>query len=173
MPKASALWKKITHLSPSPVFPCILSWTISMTHIILVDSFDWLTPLPLKKSTFVVNQKRHPNHKVKKASIGTYKVIPWEYCATTMEAVEKLRAEVKDVQIVSIELDDSAVLYSSIEYKAPCAVILGNETTGISEDVMKASDYVAYLPMFGYNTSMNVIVSGAIAAYHIHRELFK
>ena len=50
------------------------------------------------------------------------------------------------------ELDDSAVLYSSIEYKAPCAVILGNETTGISEDVMKASDYVAYLPCLLYTS---------------------
>lgn len=127
--------------------------------------------LAIEKIFICGESETPPNHKVKKASIGTYKVVPWEYCATTMEAVEKLRAEVEGVQIVSVELDDSAVLYSSIEYTAPCALILGNETTGISEEVMKASDYVAYLPMFGYNTSMNVIVSGAIAAYHVREQL--
>lgn len=127
--------------------------------------------LAIEKIFICGESETPPNHKVKKASIGTYKVVPWEYCATTIEAVEKLRSEIKDIQIVSVELDDSAVLYSDVAYAAPCALILGNETTGISADVMKASDYVAYLPMYGYNTSMNVIVSGAIIAYHVRERL--
>src|SRR3990167_10572134 len=32
-----------------------------------------------------------PNHKIKKASIGTYKVVPWVYKKSTVEAIEELR----------------------------------------------------------------------------------
>src|SRR5437773_9452460 len=32
-----------------------------------------------------------PNAKIKKASIGTYKVVPWEYKKTAREAVQDLR----------------------------------------------------------------------------------
>src|SRR3990172_10252116 len=32
-----------------------------------------------------------PNHKIKKASIGTYKIVPWEYKKTTKEAIVALR----------------------------------------------------------------------------------
>ena len=32
-----------------------------------------------------------PNSKIKKASIGTYKVVPWEYKKTAKEAIEELR----------------------------------------------------------------------------------
>ena len=127
--------------------------------------------LAIEKLFICGESETPPNHKVKKASIGTYKVVPWEYCTTTLEAINKLRADIKNIQFVSVELDDSAVLYSSIEYKAPCALVLGNETTGISQEVLQASDHIAYLPMYGYNTSMNVIVSGAIAAYHCVHQL--
>src|SRR3989344_1803123 len=32
-----------------------------------------------------------PNHKIKKASIGTYKIVPWEYKRSSKEAIEELR----------------------------------------------------------------------------------
>ena len=32
-----------------------------------------------------------PNSKIKKASIGTYKVVPWEYCKTAADAIKKLK----------------------------------------------------------------------------------
>lgn len=107
-----------------------------------------------------------PNPRIKKASIGTYKVVPWEYCATTMEAIEKLRTEVPGVQIISIELAENSVPYTQYSYTAPYALVLGSETHGVSEDVLKASDAVVELPMHGYNISLNVIVSAAVVAYH-------
>ncbi len=158
-------------LEPIPRFPIYFILDNIYDTYNIGGLFRLADALAIEKIFICGESETPPNHKVKKASIGTYKVVPWEYCETTMEAIEKLRTEVKDIQIVSIELDDSAVLYSSIEYKAPCALVLGNETTGISSEVMKASDHVAYLPMFGYNTSMNVIVSGAIAAYDCRNRL--
>lgn len=129
--------------------------------------------LSIEKIYICGESETPPNHKIKKASIGTYKIVPWEYCSTTLEAVEKVRKDVKNVQVISIELDDTAQPYTSISYTSPCALILGNETSGISPEVMQASDAISYIPMFGYNVSMNVIVSAAIAAYHVHTQLFQ
>lgn len=107
-----------------------------------------------------------PNPRIKKASIGTYKVVPWEYCATTLEAIQKLRADVPDIQIVSIELTDNSLPYTKYPYRLPLALVVGSETHGVSSDVLKASDAVVDLPMHGYNISLNVIVSAAVVAYH-------
>jgi tRNA G18 (ribose-2'-O)-methylase SpoU len=44
-----------------------------------------------------------PNHKIKKASIGTYKIVPWEYCKTATQAIEQLRK----AYVPSVILSDS------------------------------------------------------------------
>ncbi len=124
--------------------------------------------LAVRKIFLCGQSETPPNHRIKKASIGTYKVVPWEYCNTTLEAIEKLRNDVPDVQVVSVELSDNSVPYDEFGYKAPCAIVVGNETHGISPEVINASDGVVDLPMHGYNISLNVIVSGAIVAYHAH-----
>lgn len=109
-----------------------------------------------------------PNHKIKKASIGTYKIVPWEYKATTIQAIQTLKDE--GVQIIAIEQDKRSTPYNTYEYHfpdKPIALVLGNETRGCSSEVLNACDAIIELPMFGLNTSLNVIVSGAIVAYHI------
>ena len=37
-----------------------------------------------------------PNSRIKKASIGTYKVVPWEYKKTAGEAIGELRSNIKN-----------------------------------------------------------------------------
>ena len=106
-----------------------------------------------------------PNHRIQKASVGTYKVVEWRYRNIAMEAIEELREEVPQIQIVSIELTEGAIPYTAFDFKLPCALVVGNETFGVSEAALKASDAVVKLPMYGYNTSLNVIVSAAVVAY--------
>lgn len=112
-----------------------------------------------------------PNSRILKASIGTYKVVPWRYFNTTREAIDYLRDSVPGIQIVSIERTEGSVPYTHFAYHAPLALIAGNETHGISEDVLSASDAIVELPMNGYNISLNVIVSAAIVGYHAYNVL--
>jgi tRNA G18 (ribose-2'-O)-methylase SpoU len=110
-----------------------------------------------------------PNHRIKKASINTTEWVPWEYCDTALDAIVKLRKEVPGIQIVSVELDDRSVPYDEIPYTFPVALIVGHETTGVTEEAMKASDYIAEMPMWGINVSMNVMVSLGIMLYEVMR----
>ena len=121
-----------------------------------------------------------PNSKIKKASIGTYKVVPWEYKKTAREAIEELKsgaktsavksssfqkAETAEVKIIAVEQAKNSIPYTKADYLMPIALILGNETYGVTEETLKLADQIVEIPMWGINRSLNVIVSAAIVSY--------
>lgn len=112
------------------------------------------------------NSETPPNHKIEKASIGTYKVVPWRYYKTTTQAIKALRSQVPDIKIVAIEQDKKAVPYTEFTFTTPLAFIAGHETHGITPEVLKEADAIVTIPMHGINISLNVIVATGIVAYH-------
>lgn len=108
-----------------------------------------------------------PHHRIKKASINTTEWVPWVYKKTALDAINELRQKVKDIQIVSVEQNDRSIPYDEIEYKFPVAFIIGHETDGVSQEAMEASDYIAEMPMWGINISLNVMVSLGIILYKV------
>ena len=118
-----------------------------------------------------------PNHKIAKASVGTYKIVPWEYRSTTVEAIEQLRTLYaategeSSLKIVSIEQAKGSIPYTEYDYSFPLALIVGNETHGVCAEALAASDAIVELPMHGINKSLNVIVSAAIVGFHVYNKL--
>ncbi len=126
-----------------------------------------------------------PNSKIKKASIGTYKVVPWEYKKTVKEAIDDLKSKAKtsavkslsleqaetaevnqtEIQIIAVEQVKNSIPYQKADYSFPIALIFGNETYGITEETLKLADQIVEIPMWGVNKSLNVIVSAAIVSY--------
>jgi 23S rRNA (guanosine2251-2'-O)-methyltransferase len=112
-----------------------------------------------------------PNHRIKKASINTTEWVKWKYEETATEAIKDLKSKVKNIQIVAVEQDNKSVSYTEIAYKLPIAFVVGNETTGCSKDTLAACDKIAEIPMWGVNTSLNVIISLGIVSYHAAKNL--
>lgn len=108
-----------------------------------------------------------PNPRIKKASINTTEVVDWEYRETAEEAIKDLRFKIKDLQIVAIEQTSVSTQYDKFEYKLPICLVVGNETYGVSPEVLKMVDGIVELPMFGINISLNVMVSLGIVLYRI------
>src|SRR6185437_9490356 len=81
-----------------------------------------------------------PHHRIKKASINTTEWVPWEYKKTALDAINELRKNVHDIQIISVEQNDRSVPYDEIAYTFPVALIIGHETDGVSQEAMEASD---------------------------------
>jgi len=48
----------------------------------------------------------------------------------------------------------------------PLALVVGNETYGVTKETLKEVDQIVEIPMWGVNRSLNVIVSAAIVGYH-------
>lgn len=106
-----------------------------------------------------------PNHRIKKASINTTEVVDWEYSESAFLTIKKLKKEVKNIQIISVEQAAGSVQYDKFEYKIPICLVVGHESDGVSQEVLDISDAIVELPMFGINTSLNVMVSLGIVLY--------
>ncbi|HJY98246.1 MAG TPA: TrmH family RNA methyltransferase [Patescibacteria group bacterium] len=112
-----------------------------------------------------------PNSRIHKAAVGTEEWVPWEKAENTIELVKKLKS--KGVGIISVEQDARSIPYTLLSTKIdfPVAIVVGNETGGISESVLAASDVIVELPMFGVNKSLNVWGSAAVVAYQVLESL--
>ena len=73
--------------------------------------------------------------------------------------------------IVAVEQDERSVSYTQIQYAAPTALIVGNETYGVLPETLKLATHIAEIPMWGVNKSLNVIVSAAIVSFEAMRQL--
>ncbi len=108
-----------------------------------------------------------PNHRIKKASINTMEIVDWEYASTAVEAIKSLKLKKKNLQVIAVEQAAGSIQYDKFEYKLPICLVVGHETTGVSREVLKLVDAIVELPMFGLNTSLNVMVSLGIVLYKV------
>lgn len=108
-----------------------------------------------------------PNHRIKKASINTTEWVEWEYAASVSDAIKNLKFKIKNLQVIAIEQSKKSVPYDQFDYQLPICLIVGNETTGVSKEVLDICDGVVELPMFGVNKSLNVMVSLGIVLYQV------
>ncbi len=123
-----------------------------------------------KKILLCAGSETPPNHRIKKASINTTEIVEWEYFASTLEAITSLRKQVPEIKIVAVELAENSIPYTEYKYQLPVALLVGHESFGVSDEIMKACDAVVELPMYGVNISLNVMVSLAIALYEVLRQ---
>lgn len=131
--------------------------------------------LAVEKMYLCGEMETPPNSRILKASIGTYKVVPWEYKPTAKEAIAELRAlkGEKPVSIYAVEQSPDSVNYQEVSYTKPVALIVGNETYGVLPETMALADKTVEIPMWGINKSLNVIVSAAIVSYWVAGKIIK
>lgn len=125
--------------------------------------------LGVKKVFLCGETETPPNSRIKKASINTTEWVEWQYLPSAKSAIDNLQLIIDDLTIVAVEQDNLSVPYTEIDYKLPIVLIVGNETTGISKEVLGMCDYIAEIPMWGVNTSLNVIISLGIVSYQAVR----
>ncbi len=106
-----------------------------------------------------------PNIKIHRASVGTDKWVPWQYCHSAVEAIKKVKSQSRKCKIVAIEQTKGSKDFRKMEYKEPIAFVVGHETSGVSKEVLDECDEIVELPMYGINVSLNVMVSLAIILY--------
>ena len=114
-----------------------------------------------------------PNSKINKTSRSTEKYVDYEYFDNAKTLLDKLKAS--GSFIISLEITSSSIAINSdefakyISHKSPACLILGSENTGVSEDLLSLSDITVHIPMYGNNSSMNVISAASIACFEITR----
>ncbi len=102
---------------------------------------------------------------VGKAALGAEESVQWEAAVDPIAVLLGLRAS--GVTIVAIEQSPRAVDYKTLAFTGDVAFVLGNEVTGISEELLALADHVAEIPMQGMKESLNVSVAGGIALFRM------
>ena len=116
-----------------------------------------------------------PNSKINKTSRSTEKYVDFEYYENAETLVKNLKSS--GTHIISLEITSSSLAIDSAEFikattdKKPASLILGSENAGISEALLSLSDVTTFIPMFGNNSSMNVIAAASIACFELTRNL--
>jgi 23S rRNA (guanosine2251-2'-O)-methyltransferase len=126
-----------------------------------------------------------PSSRIHKSAVGTEEWVPWRYCDSAKEALERLKNQDPRFKIIAVEQDKRAILlpdlFSQTSPLAPLlisgegnkrgevamAVVVGHETEGVSKEVLDMADVIVEIPMWGVNKSLNVIVSLGIVLYKI------
>jgi len=114
------------------------------------------------------------NRQVQKSSLNTCFLVEWEHLSSInllfqqdgiFIALEELSSNTEfEHKVSSLSKLASQKLYES---NVPIFVIIGSERFGISENVLEKSNLIVSIPMYGVNTSMNVINALAIMCYFI------
>ena len=116
-----------------------------------------------------------PNAKIKKASPSTAKYVAYE----THASAEILVSCLKESGSFSIALETTSLsmtigsdqFQQKIRDNQPVCLIIGSENTGVSETLLSLADMTTHIPMYGNNSSMNVISAASIVCYEISRNL--
>lgn len=99
-----------------------------------------------------------------KTSLGAEKTVAWEACELG-ELLKRLKKE--GVELVAVEQSADALDYKNFAPKGECALILGSETEGVPQEILKKMDAVIEIPMRGTKESLNVSVAGGIVLYRL------
>ncbi len=107
-----------------------------------------------------------PNDKkVAKTALGAEKSVPWEYRKQAWRLLERLKKD--EVQIIALEQTKKSVDYRKFKPRFPMALMVGNEIRGLSKAVLKYTDKIIEIPMFGKKESLNVSVAVGIAIFKL------
>ena len=101
-----------------------------------------------------------------RASLGGIFTVP-TVCASSEEAIAWLRA--RGIRILTAQLQDSSWYYD-IDMTGGTALVMGTESTGLTDIWRTAADAHIRIPMLGRLDSLNVSVSAAILLFEAVRQ---
>jgi len=112
-----------------------------------------------------------PKYKIRKAARSTENHIPYEYVESPIDVLEHLKT--LDYTIVALEITARSknIREFIIPERQKTCLIIGSENLGIAEELLNLADHHIHIPMYGKNSSMNVITSCAIAVHELIQHL--
>lgn len=109
--------------------------------------------------------------KMTKTSRATEKVVSHQINDSAIEVVKILKA--KNYSIISLEITSNSkpIHEFLVTKKLPIALVIGDENFGVSNAILKVSDAIIHIDMFGQNSSMNVVQATNITLYEMTKQL--
>ncbi len=109
-----------------------------------------------------------PSAEISKTALGSVNTVPFLHAPSIHSALDELLEG--GWRLCAVELATPSRQMSAITPEMyPLALILGNELTGVTEDVLDRCSLAVHIPMYGVKHSLNVAVAAGIAMYEAVR----
>ena len=103
--------------------------------------------------------------RIEKTALGAEKKVPWEYQKDSLSVIRELKAN--GYEIVLLEQIEESISYQDYQPKSPVCLVMGNEISGVSDELLALADRAIEIEMSGLKNSLNVTVAFGIIAYHL------
>ena len=111
-----------------------------------------------------------PRKEIEKTALGATQTVPWSYFKNPLDAISELKEH--SIKVCVLELTDKSTPYYDLgTTDFPLCLVVGNEITGVSKEIIKAADMAIEIPMHGLKQSLNVAVAYGIVLYDCLRIL--
>ena len=120
------------------------------------------TPYPPKEGVFSGKKD------VLKTALGSTQSVNWEYVKNPLDAIKEIKSN--GIKVCALELtENSKPYYDLTEKDFPLCLVVGNEITGVSQEILDLCDYSIEIPQYGIKQSLNVAVAYGIAIFELRK----
>ncbi len=118
---------------------------------------------------FLCGYTPHPPKKeVLKTALGSQDSVTWEFQEDPIIVVKELKA--KGYTICALEQTTKNISYSEVKKSdLPLCLIVGNEISGVSQELINLCDISIEIPQYGIKQSLNVAVAYGISIFELRR----
>lgn len=109
-----------------------------------------------------------PKKEILKTALGATESVKWEYVKDAKDVINSLRNE--GIKIAALELTEFSQNYSGLDNSSfPLCLIVGNEITGVKQELLDLCDFSIEIPQYGIKQSLNVAVAYGVAIFDLRR----
>lgn len=106
-----------------------------------------------------------PHRDITKTALGATESVSWQHVPDVITLVKQLQTDGWLVAAVE-QAEGSTSLADFIPVpNKPYAFVLGNEVTGVQDDIIQLADLVLEIPQFGTKHSLNIAVTAGIICW--------
>lgn len=125
--------------------------------------------LGIRKLIFY-NTSEEMDKKLTRIARSSDQHVEFMFCNSKAELSQEIP---KGAKIIALEWTSRSE--NILEYRMRCKddplfIIIGSERTGVSDELLPLAEQAVHIPMFGKNSSMNVVTATAILSYEIIRQ---
>ncbi len=108
-----------------------------------------------------------PREDLSKTALGSENAVSWEKFNNPIDAAKNIIKQ--GITLVLLEQTTNSKCIYDIKWSFPVCFIVGNEVSGVSEELSRLASVHAEIPMRGIKQSLNVSVATGVAGYEFSR----
>ena len=113
-----------------------------------------------------------PRPEINKTAIGAEEFVEWSYVEKGLDAAEDLKKQ--GYHILGLEQTSNSIPLTELDLSSvgKICIVLGNEVTGIDEELLPIIDQFVAIPQYGQKHSLNVSVAAGVVLYAMLEKLW-